>query len=304
VSESLPPIPGPKSTGGQERSLEQLRAEIRKVEVQILAVADPDVLGALEINLKVLRAQLPQEPEEAAQELRAEPLSPAQIAEAENLIRLSRVEKMRGNAAAATDLLRRATEVAPGSAAVLEGLGDDLMDRKQYREAKIAYGHALKLDPKNVSLERKFGELVLRATPSTMSIEDQLRAGSADSLFSTPSESLANAKVALAMSVMVPGAGQFVLGYTSAGFWFLGTWLVMVGWMVTQQHDMIGVLAMIGVPNKQNITRPDHLVILVPVFAAMLIHVTSIFTVATKIKGREKRVTSRPAPPVDKSFEL
>jgi len=51
------------------------------------------------------------------------PPTKEQIEQAEKLIRQSMLEKRRGNAVGATDLLKKAVDAAPGSSVVLEALG-------------------------------------------------------------------------------------------------------------------------------------------------------------------------------------
>ncbi len=279
----------------------EIRAEIKRVESKLLASDDPDISGALELKLKQLRDSLPAEkPIETSVEEVIEPPTPMQLQQAENLIRLANVEKIRGNKQKSAELLNEAAAVAPGSAIVLEAIADGMIERKRWRDAKSALEKAVKLDPKNASLERKFAEVVLMSATGG-SIDDQLRNALRDPLLPTSSESLASARSATLLSFFIPGAGQFVLGRSVAGGIFFGGWIIMIFWLFLQQHDLKGLLGMAGLPT--NVKRPDNLTVLVPIFVAAGIHLASIFQCAALAKAPTHRNYKRPEPPANLPFE-
>ena len=131
--------------------------------------------------------------------------------EADKLIQRAMLEKRRGNQKAASDLLEQANDAAPGAASVMEAVGDDLLERRQYGAAQAAYKSAHKADPTNPSIERKLAQLSMTGMAG-LSVEDHLRMGSFDSPFIQQGESMANPKVALILSAILPGAGQFAMG--------------------------------------------------------------------------------------------
>src|ERR1700722_569193 len=101
-----------------------LREEIERIRVKRTQIKDPFIWDALDQKVAHLEKRLEaltkpkvevEEPEEVF-----EPPTPKQLQEAEGFVRQARVEKMRGNAAASTDMLRKAAEAAPTAPAVLE----------------------------------------------------------------------------------------------------------------------------------------------------------------------------------------
>src|SRR5258708_7712946 len=119
-----------------------LQAEIDRVRQKRDELQDTDLREALDMKLAQLEAKLAAMPQlEASPEPEAplEPPTPAQLEQADVLIRQARVEKMRGNKSASTDILRQAVEAAPTAPSVLEALGDDLLERGQKREAREVY---------------------------------------------------------------------------------------------------------------------------------------------------------------------
>ena len=152
----------PVSDGSAD--LDQLRAELLRLKIKRSETEDLDIRKALEERITMLATQIATlkaaaPPEEI--EIPIEPATPEQIAQADQLIREARVQKMRKNLQASTDLLKKASEIAPGAPAVLEALGDDLMERRRLNEAANAYKQAVRFDPTNVGLERKHAMAVM-----------------------------------------------------------------------------------------------------------------------------------------------
>lgn len=222
----------------------ETQARIRELQVLITdsqrradKAEDEDIREALnlqvsKLGLKVARLrrgqpeELPSEVEEAIEE-EFEPLpkpTPEQIEEADKLIRRAALEKRRGNNPLASDLLKQALEVAPGASIALEALGDDLLERKHFGAAQEAYRSAHRADPDNPSIERKLAQISVQGF-ANLSVEDQLRMGSFDSPFIRQGEAMANPKMAIFFSVVVPGLGQLVLGYAKKGLTIFLIWL-------------------------------------------------------------------------------
>ncbi|HVT11507.1 MAG TPA: hypothetical protein VHE55_04510 [Fimbriimonadaceae bacterium] len=229
------PNPIPPETKAR---IQELQALITEHQRKADKAEDEDIreahnLQVSKLGLKVARLrhgqpeELPSEVEKAIEE-EFEPLpkpTPAQLEEADQLIRRSALERRRGNNSMAGDLLKKALEVAPGSAMALEALGDDLMERKQFGAAQEAYRTAHRADPENPNIERKLAQLSMKGF-ANLSIEDQLRMGSFDSPLIQQSDAVASPKVAVILSVFFPGSGQLVLGYSKKGIAILLIWLV------------------------------------------------------------------------------
>jgi tetratricopeptide (TPR) repeat protein len=276
-------------------------AEIDRLSAKLGEITDHDVRDALTAKIEGIRASLPpEEPEAEVDDLT--PPTPAELEQADVFVRQARVEKMRGNAARATDLLKQAALAAPNAPSLHEALGDDLMDRRQIKAAREAYARALKLDPKNVGIERKYAEIVLRSA-SLVSLDDQMRANLSDSPFLSAEEATASAGWATFLSLFIPGAGHFVLGRNVAGAILLIGWVVMVFWVFLLQKDVLGLLAMVGIRATSGPSKPGNLTVLFPIFVAAAFHLTAIFQCAALAKRGSRRSVNRPLPPVDMKFD-
>lgn len=213
--------------------------------------------------------------------------TPSQQAEADNLVRQSRVFKMRGQGQMATDTLRKAAELAPGAVSVLEALGDDLLERGQAKPAADTFQKALAIDPRNVSLERKYA-LAVAKSQGTLSIEEAMNLKFGDSPLAAADA--ASARAAAVLSFFIPGAGQIVLGEYAKGGVLLAVWLGFAVWLSLMPG------------------RHSGMVFFVPI-AGML--VVSVVAATMCVKGsnemtgslRKKGVKNRPAPPMDLPFE-
>jgi hypothetical protein len=272
-----------------------LKAELVRLRIKRSETEDKDIRNALDERIKQLEAQVVVEPPEDEPEIPVEPPTPQQLAEAENLVRQARVEKMRGNGKGAGDLLKQASEVAPGAPAVLEVVADDLAERKQFDRAKKMYRQAWKLDPKNVGLERKYAMIVAQMD-AMGSIDDQLRANLSDSPFINESEALASANAAIIMSAVFPGLGHAVLG-KGVGYPIMLAWLVCSGWLFFMKDDLAGLFRMAagsGTPN---------LAVMVPLLLMAVIYLGTIASLKTSTKSVKKRSVEHPRPPVDLPFD-
>jgi hypothetical protein len=283
---------------------DQLRAEIKRVEAKLFATDDPDIAGALELKLSQLKgmvASITPKPESDDQEAVAplRTLTPKEREEVDRLIRTAHAEKVRGNKTQARELLHQAMQIGAGSALVLEAIADEAIDSKRWRDAKAALDQALKLEPKNIGLEKKHADVVyMIATGGT--IDDQLRTALRDPAFIQPHEVLASARAATLLSFFIPGSGQFVLGRPQVGIGYFVTWILMLVWIGIERNDFQGLLGMLGLPSS--VSRPNNLTILVPIFVAAGVHLTSIFQCATLAKRSDSKSVKRPVPPVDMKF--
>lgn len=282
----------------------QLREEIERLRANRQKIQDPFMRDAVDQKIAHLQKRLERltkpkkEEEPEPEETPAEPPTPKQLQEAEGFVRQARVEKMRGNASAATDLLRRAAQAAPTAPAVLEALADDLVERRQKKEAIALYEKALKLDPKNVGLDRKRAFLVLGSSMSGMSIEEALRsdwsAGAPGS-----AEGMASPLAALFLTLFMPGLGHIVLGKTSAGAVILSLWAVCVLWLLLMAKSVGPLMRAFWGHGGGHV----NYVLLVPIFGLIFLYVVAFSGMRMPRRSAGKLKVDHPKPPVDLPFE-
>ncbi len=272
-----------------------LKAELARLRVKRSETKDKDIRAALDVRIGQLEDQI-RPPEKIVEqeeiEISVEPPTPLQLAQAEQLVREARVEKMRGNTRGATDLLKRASEAAPGAPAVLEVLGDDLVERKQYEQAKKAYKQAWKLDPKNVGLERKYAVIVAQMD-SLGSIDDQLRMNLSDSPFAE-AEARASLGAATLYTALLPGLGHVVLG-RKVGFGIIGAWVLSGLWLFSRYEDLARTM-------RGELTTGSMIAFL-PLVLMLGIYLGALSSLKSAKKHVVRKVVDRPTPPVDLPFE-
>lgn len=297
----------------EPEEIQKLRAELAKLKEKLAQTKDRNIINVLQMRISQIEPTLPPPPkpkvdpavaarkkaeeEEEAAFADIPPPTALQIEQAEKLIRQSMLEKKRGNAPGATDLLKKAVEAAPGSSVVLEALGDDLSERKLTKQAREVYKRAMKLDPKNVGLERKYAMIVLTGAP-TMSVENMMRYG--DSIFLTGSDNVAGLTAAKFLSAFLPGCGQLVLGRTAKGAILFGFWVICIGLLAfwNKDFEILSKYARGAGP------APNWRV-LIPIIAGASVWVTAmadLFSGQSKSVSRHEKL-ERPKPPVDLPFE-
>lgn len=264
---------------------------------QIVAELGPAAAAALKPGPTVVEEE-PAEEEEPTDERSAPaaPLTPEQLQEVDRLIRQARVEKMRGNAAEATNMLQEAANLAPSSAPVLEALGDNLMERRQVKPAVAAYKKALRINPRNVGLEEKLATSVLRMDVAG-SVEDQLRRGMSDSPFLTSEDIVARTPYAFLLSGIFPGAGHLALGKTGTGLFLLLAWIA--GWVVLLvKHDQVENLAKVVAGRSHDMDMS--------VIGTIFVMAIIWFAAMASLKPRSvssRRTIEHPVPPANLPFE-
>lgn len=218
-------------------------------------------------------------------------LDPQAIERAEALLRQARVLRMRGDREGAGKLLEQAVAEAPGSIPVLEAQGDDLLARRQLSKARDVFAAALKLDPKNAEVERKYAEIVLQIAEADLPME----------LRSSTLEEVAASKTGAVLSVFVPGLGQVVMGQRNLGIGLMAGWALGWLWAVMVPNGLLGLSGIVGLSRT---APPPNPMVFVPLFIAVGCHVWAISDAASRAKRLETRKIDRPRPPVDKDFEL
>ncbi|MGV3617167.1 MAG: hypothetical protein ACO1SV_17715 [Fimbriimonas sp.] len=288
--------------------LDALRAELTRLRVKRKETTDRDIAAALDIRIGQIEAELPAEPVEKPTTATVEspsaeeappptPPTPAEAEAAEGFIRQARVEKMRENRQAATDYLQKAADIAPGSPTVLEALGDDLAERRKMAEACEVYKRAVALDPKNVGLERKYGEAVL-AVQMAGSLDDQMRRNLSDSAFLTREDQIASLPVAIILSAVIPGAGHLVLGQTAKGGAILAGWILCGIWLLSMFGELAKLFAFAGGGSSQ-----PNLVVLVPLLIMAILYISTLASLKSIAQNATRKPAERPRPPVDLPFE-
>jgi tetratricopeptide (TPR) repeat protein len=229
----------------------------------------------------------PQSDDEPVTEVEVAPveLTREQVEKAEKLLQRYHLEFTRGNQDIASQILKEAAEVAPGSSIVLEVMGDDAQARRRPQEALEFYKRAKLADPKNVSAERKHAELVFNTQARSATV--------AASEF----EAVASSRSAAIFSVILPGLGHIVTGQVASGVGYLVVWLGCVIWTIAIPDGIRGLVsAMTG-----NSNPPFNALILLPILAGVVTWLIALTTINAHSKTLAKRIGtgSSPKPPVD-----
>ncbi|MDX1931819.1 MAG: zinc-ribbon domain-containing protein [Capsulimonadales bacterium] len=158
--------------------------------------------------------------------------------ERERLVSQATALRIKGQITDARLLLQKALELADGTppsaqAPLYEQTGDLLLIEELYDEAIAAYARARELDPKRVSAERKYAEAALQQAQATgkLSINEALLRGDsvADLIASGElggNRGKRNAGVAMLLSLIVPGFGQFYNGQIVKAFVLIGAFAI------------------------------------------------------------------------------
>lgn len=271
---------------------EALETKLKGVR-EMTGLADRSLAGIprLKALFQKYEFEIPEPPPEAEvfNPLDAEPATPDQIAKAEGLIRQARVLAMRGDRAGSKRTLDEAAALAPGSAAVLEALGDELMEQRRTRQAAEYYKKAMSLSPGNVGLEKKHAQAVFGA----------FAAGQAFTSRASEFESVASGKAAVLMSILIPGLGQIVSERVTTGVVFMAGWLG--GWIGVFVMNFKNLPLLMTGKNFPDGSRPNSM-IFVPLAAALLFHLAAILD-ARSIGGSPRNKPDRPVPPSSLPFE-
>src|SRR5262249_42477502 len=128
--------------------------------------------------------------------------------------REAHLHRMRGHGAAAEALCREVLELEPDEPQGLEMLADLVADRGDLEEALERYRHAFELQPQKAALEEKIARIVLRKG------EEEHERITALLMIDAPrrkGEGRRNVLIAMLLSLVLPGAGQFFLGQRVKG---------------------------------------------------------------------------------------
>lgn len=216
------------------------------------------------------------------------PPTPEQLEQADSLLRQANLARVRGDKAEADRLLQAAQEAAPGSAAVLEEIGDRHVAARKLRLAKDAYQAALEAEPGRASAERKLGETVLALQmildPSKILGDDP------------GDDSYVGAKALPILSFLVPGLGQLANGETGKGLTMMAVWagsLLMTGMLSDGFRAFSSLLGKGGGLNP---------IAFLPLCSAVVAFAWAVGDASSTAKLKEKRNILPPQPPVDMEF--
>ncbi|MBM3494233.1 MAG: hypothetical protein FJX72_07925 [Armatimonadetes bacterium] len=123
--------------------------------------------------------------------------------EAERLLRDAHLARRRGRFAEASERCLAAIAKTPSDAAALEMLGDIMQALGRVDDAVVAYHRAGEADPRRASAERKYAALVLMQDRATAALTRQVEPR--------------NPYMAVMLSAVCPGAGQYYNGETLKG---------------------------------------------------------------------------------------
>jgi tetratricopeptide (TPR) repeat protein len=153
-------------------------------------------------------------------------LAPDAQARVEQLLRDAYIMRMRQQWGASETLVRQALELSPDDVQGLELLGDLLTEKGSVDEALEVYRRAFAVQPEKASLEVKIARGVLQKA------EDERERIEAELMISTPrnvKHRKRNQTVAVLLSTICPGGGQFFNGQYVKGGIFLAAGLLTLG---------------------------------------------------------------------------
>lgn len=296
---------GEAANGDKAPNLAALEAQVRELQVALLEAAHvvergaptpdaKDVARLGEIRQKLQSAMQGLTAANSLPGLEKPPTpTPAQQAQADNLVRQAKVAKMRGQTQLAGDLLVKASEAAPGAVSVLEALGDDMMERGQAKASLEAYGKALLMSPGNPGIERKYADAIVRSQ-GNINVEEMLRMS--ESPFAT--SDAASVRTAMILSAILPGLGQVVIGQQAKGAAMIAGWLSMLALAF-----YLGLGKLIRTIMGQG--SDFNPVVFGPLLVAVVIHISAVaaFGMGKSERPLKKAPPDRPRPPVDLPFE-
>ncbi len=216
--------------------------------------------------------------------------STADADKAEQLLRQAMVFQRRQDIETYRKLLDEAIAVAPGSASVILAQAEELVQRKRTKEALVVLKTGLQLYPGHVQMETLYGEAVLSSS------------GYAGSMLSSDFEVMAQGKTATFLAAIVPGLGHVVLGLLPLGIMYFSIVVLAVVWALSIPNGIPSLMALMGL-NRSASTDVNPMVF-IAVLTALVTWVVNVVDANARTKRVVAKAVSRPAPPVDKPFEL
>lgn len=194
------PVPAPPTPTNAQPARNSARQKLnaKATELESFAAQLSATVSAKRVNeIETAAKNLPA-PREA---------TPEETRKSENLMREAYNLRKREKYADALIKCREALELTPSDAPVLELYGDLLQGVARIDEALAAYKRATEVDPKRLSAERKYGDLMMRQKVWDTGLD--------------PETVPKGPRVASLLSLLLPGAGQLLNGEKVKGFFFL-----------------------------------------------------------------------------------
>ncbi|MFY9233390.1 MAG: hypothetical protein WAO58_02920 [Fimbriimonadaceae bacterium] len=278
VIPSEPPLPAVhRGEGDAADRLRQLEEEIARLKEQIAPPPTPSPLAG---TIHPESGEGEPDGTDAAHPLQEDqPLTHEQQVEIEALIKQAQLARIRKQPSLATKILKEAAEKAPGSALVLEALGDDQMERRVYNAAATSYEKALKLAPDNIALEKKHADAIYYTHAAGIGLD------LADDIYGSP-------KWRIVIAMILPGVGQMVRGAWAKGLIILGGF---VGALI--------VTSIVRGLTAKGTSSDARFAFAIPLAAALAFWLWGIIDASAGGKGPPPPKLDRPKPPVDLPFE-
>ena len=245
-----------------------------------------------ENELQKIAADLEKKTEEDRSEikekiLKLDPPTEEQIEKCEQLLRQLMLARQREQKSIVQKLLEELEGIAPNYAPVQEAIGDDYVERRQFRKAKEAFALAKELDPESATIENKYGEMVLKV---------DLRI---DPAIYQDAGTMATGKGATILSVLLPGLGHFVLGKTITGIVLVGIWIFC--WILILLPG--GFESVLGTSGLGSSRQPLNVFTALGLIGAIGTYFVSLSMVSTIAKQMVPIKIDRPTPPSNQDFE-
>lgn len=222
-----------------------------------------------------------------------EQLTPEQSEKLEVLERQRQLLRRRGDKAGVEKTLEQMKEVCENSSLVQEAIGDNFLERGQRTAARKAYDVARKLNPKNVSADRKFAETVFA-----------MEAADIASLLDTRDafEIATEARVEFVQSLLCPGLGQFMRGDVAMGLALFAGFVGGIILVVVAPGGLPGALHALGVSGDRG--TPSSPLVFLGLLLIFGSYMGSLIDAKIKSNRTAKIRIDHPEPPVPKNFEL
>lgn len=206
-------------------------------------------------------------------------ISKEQIDRAEQLIRQARLARSRGQNTQAMEYLKQAEAAAPQNPTVLEFIGDNFAENRRFKEAREVYQRAHKLAPHNAAIERKWANSILRTNP-------------VDPIAYSDLEVMASGKIAVLLTVVVPGLGQVVTKEFAKGITIFVLWVACVIWLVSIPHGIKGLTDLFA----KSAAEQFHPIVLAPLGFGFFVWLGAVLDANFSSKSFVRRPVDRPTP--------
>jgi hypothetical protein len=212
----------------------------------------------------------------------------------EELERQYAIAKRRGDVAAAASALAQMREMAPDATVVLLADADELILSRKPKEALEMLATAVASRPDDKPLASRYAELVYEQKIGGVDVFDDAPA----SAF----EEATTARASAAVSMLVPGLGQILSGDVPKGYMMTGGFITGAISLFLIPDGIQGFLKIVGFSRNPGVQF--NALVLVPMFMIVVCYLWSMADAGSAAKRYKRTKIDRPAPPVDKDFEI